>query len=83
MVLLLPGLTSSSNTSYVKTLALSVVSGGAVVAVLNNRGLGGIPLKTPRTYCATNNEDVQEVIHFLSTKYPGHKMMAIGTSLGG
>ena len=46
IVLLLPGLTSSSRTSYVKTLALSIANyGGAIAAVVNNRGLGGVPLK--------------------------------------
>jgi predicted alpha/beta-fold hydrolase len=53
IVLMLPGLTSSSNTSYVKTLAMTIVNSGAIVAVLNNRGIGGVPLTTPRTYCAT------------------------------
>jgi abhydrolase domain-containing protein 1/3 len=81
--LILPGLTSSSNTSYVKTLAMTIVNSGAIVAVQNQRGLGGVPLKTPRTYCATNNEDVREVIAHLKKKYPGAKMVAIGTSLGG
>ncbi|CAL8148309.1 unnamed protein product [Orchesella dallaii] len=83
VVFLLPGLTSSSNTSYVKTIAMSIVQAGAVVAVLNNRGLGGVPLKTPRTYCAANHEDVREVIAHLKKTFPNHKMIAIGASLGG
>lgn len=83
LVFLLPGLTSSSNTSYVKTLAMSIVKAGAVVAVLNNRGLGGVPLKTPRTYCAANHEDVREVIAHLKKSFPNHKKIAIGASLGG
>jgi len=62
---------------------MTIVNAGAVVAVLNNRGLGGVPLKTPRTYCATNNEDVREVITHLKNKFPGVKLLAIGTSLGG
>ncbi|ODN05211.1 Phospholipase ABHD3 [Orchesella cincta] len=83
LVFLLPGLTSHSNTSYVKTMCLSIVRAGAVVAILNNRGLGGVPLKTPRTYCAANHEDVREVIAHLKKTFPNHKMIAIGASLGG
>jgi len=45
VVLLLPGLTNSSQTSYVKTLAMSIVTAGASLVVYNNRGIGGVPLK--------------------------------------
>ncbi|OXA58857.1 Abhydrolase domain-containing protein 1 [Folsomia candida] len=82
-VLILPGLTSSSQTSYVKTLAMTCQSAGATVIVLNHRGLGGVPIKTPRLYSASNCEDLVEIIHYLKRKYPGEKMMTIGTSMGG
>jgi len=62
---------------------MSIVKAGAIVAVQNQRGLGGVPLKTPRTYCATNNEDVREVIAHLKKKFPVIQFGAIGTSLGG
>lgn len=70
-------------TLQVKTLAMTIVKSGAIVAVLNNRGLGGVPLKTARTYCCTNNEDIREVITHLKISHPKSKYMAIGTSLGG
>lgn len=44
-VLFLPGLTSSAQTSYVKTLCLAITRAGANVVVMNNRGIGGVPLK--------------------------------------
>jgi len=56
IIFLLPGLTSCSQTSYVKSLALACTKVGSRVYVLNNRGLGGVALKTPRTYCATKYE---------------------------
>lgn len=34
-----------SQTSYVKSLALAITKSGADLIVMNNRGLGGIPLK--------------------------------------
>ncbi|CAG7825577.1 unnamed protein product [Allacma fusca] len=83
LVLLLPGLTSSSQTSYVKSVALAITHAGATVVVLNNRGLGGVPLKTPRTYCASKPDDAREVIAHLKKKYPCTRLMAVGTSLGG
>ena len=82
VVFLLPGLTSSSQTCYVKTLVLSILSTGSIVAVLNNRGLGGVPVKTPRLYSASNFEDVQEVIEHLRKKFPKNRKIAIGTSMG-
>lgn len=45
LVLLLPGLTSSSQTSYVRTLVQSLNKIGASVLVFNNRGNGGVPFK--------------------------------------
>lgn len=44
-VFLLPGLTSSSQTSYIKTLAMAILKAGATVVVFNHRGLGGVALK--------------------------------------
>jgi len=83
VVLILPGLTSSSQTCYVKTLVMSVTKKGAIAAVFNNRGLGGVPVKTPRMYSASNFEDCQEVVGHLRKKYPRNPKMAIGTSMGG
>jgi predicted alpha/beta-fold hydrolase len=44
-VLFFPGLTSSSQTSYVKTLVMALNRVGANVIVFNNRGIGGLELK--------------------------------------
>ncbi|CAL8110556.1 unnamed protein product [Orchesella dallaii] len=82
-VFLLPGLTSSSQTSYIKTLAMCILKAGATVIVFNHRGLGGVPIKTPRLYSASNCDDVSEVVAYLKKKYPGERMIAIGTSMGG
>ena len=51
--------------------------------VFTNRGLGGHPLKTPRTYCAANTEDVSEVIDHIKKLHPDSPLMALGVSLGG
>ena len=56
---------------------------GARCVVFTNRGLGGIPLKTPRTYCAANTEDISEVIDHIKHLHPKSPLMALGVSLGG
>ncbi|ODM96292.1 Phospholipase ABHD3 [Orchesella cincta] len=83
MVLFLPGLTSSSHTSYVRTLVQTINKSGASVVVFNNRGNGGVPFKTPKTYSASYIGDLEEVIAHLKQKYPETRFVGLGTSLGG
>jgi predicted alpha/beta-fold hydrolase len=72
---------------------------GTSVAVFNNRGLGGVPFKVKncclhkdffpklnallQTARTSNCEDAYEVINYIKKKYPDHRIIAIGTSLGG
>lgn len=51
--------------------------------MFNNRGLGGITLKTPRLYCAANSEDLSEVIYHVKKLHPNVKLGATGVSMGG
>lgn len=44
-MLILPGLTSSSQTSYVRTLVQTLNKVGASVVIFNNRGNGGVSFK--------------------------------------
>jgi abhydrolase domain-containing protein 1/3 len=50
---------------------------------MNNRGLGGVPIKTPRLFCATKVSDLNEVINHVRIKHPNARLMGLGTSLGG
>lgn len=45
VVLILPGLTGASQSEYIKCLVTAAGTIGTRVAVFNNRGLGGVPLK--------------------------------------
>jgi len=83
LVLFCPGITSSSQTSYVKTIVLAITGAGASVLVMNNRGLGGLSIKTPRLFCATATSDLKEVITHVKKNYPHQRLMGLGTSLGG
>ncbi|KAG7166822.1 Phospholipase ABHD3-like 2 [Homarus americanus] len=83
IVLVLPGLTGSSQSEYVKGLMLAVRHLPARCVVLNNRGIGGVRLMTTRTYCAANSDDLEEALQYLSSTHPGVPIVAIGISLGG
>ena len=61
-VLILPGITGSSQSEYVKTFVnVAIETIGARAVVFNNRGRGGHHLQTPRTYCGTSTDDLAEV----------------------
>ncbi|XP_033104282.1 phospholipase ABHD3-like [Anneissia japonica] len=82
-VIILPGLTGCSSAGYVMQMVDSVVRLGYRAVVFNYRGLGGAQLKTPRTYCAANTDDLELVIKHVHDLYPSATLMAAGTSLGG
>jgi len=49
-----PGLTSSSQACYVRTLVRTLNECGVTVVVFNNRGLGGVPFKVRiDIFCST------------------------------
>lgn len=83
-VLILPGLTGTSQLGYVLHFVLHVTQKlNCAVVVLNNRGLGGLQLKTPRVCCAADTEDLEYVISHLKNKQPRRPVMVAGISLGG
>ncbi len=56
---------------------------GYRAVVFNQRGNGGVPLATARLYSATNTEDLEDVIEYITSLYPDTPVVAIGVSLGG
>lgn len=84
VVVILPGLTGGSQSEYIKTLVIAANQKGIKCCVFNNRGLGGVELKTPRLYCAANCEDLSEVIKHVHMNYPQCSSIgATGISMGG
>jgi len=84
IVLILPGLTGSSQSEYVKTfVTVAKTEVGARCCVFNYRGRGGVSLASPRTYCASDPSDLGEVIDHLSKSRSGAPVLAVGISLGG
>lgn len=83
IVIILPGLTGESQAEYIKCLVMQANKEGLRCCVFNNRGLGGVALKTPRLYCAANFEDLSEVINHVYAKHPNVRIGATGISMGG
>ena len=83
-VLILPGLTGTSDHNYIRHFVLHIIQElDCSVAVLNNRGLGGLPLKTLRVCCAADTGDLEYVIFHIKKRKPNFPLMVIGISLGG
>ena len=82
ILLVLPGITSSSQENYVTHFVDEAIKAGCSAVVMNYRGIS-IDLTTPRTYCATNYEDLDMVVQHIHNKYSSHKIVAVGISLGG
>ncbi|XP_037046996.1 protein ABHD1 [Bradysia coprophila] len=83
LILILPGLTGASQAEYIKCLVMAAQGIGVRTVVFNNRGLGGVELKTPRLYCAANIEDLSEVVNHIKKLNPDVRLGATGISMGG
>lgn len=78
IIIILPGLTGESQAEYIKCLVCAANRIGIRTVVFNQRGLGGVNLKTPRLYCAANCEDLSEVVHHVRKLNPHVKIGATG-----
>ncbi|KAI5631710.1 alpha/beta hydrolase fold domain-containing protein [Phthorimaea operculella] len=82
VLLVLPGLTGGAHADYVRCLCAAAQELRAHVVVFSNRGLGGVPLTTPRLYCAVSHADLAEVVEAVRERRAG-PLLAVGVSLGG
>ncbi|XP_062573966.1 phospholipase ABHD3-like [Saccostrea cucullata] len=81
-ILLLPGLTGTSNESYITHLVHQAAQHGYRSVVFHNRGMK-TQLLTPKTYCAANVEDLAYVVNLLKERFPEAPFIGAGISLGG
>lgn len=86
LLAIIPGVTGDASKMYMISLAKASYQHGYDVVVVNYRGLGGVPLKTPKVYHGGSDPDVKEAIDYLYEEYcesgRKRKMFAIGVSLG-
>lgn len=83
LVLVLHGLTGSSNSPYVVGLQQAMAVEGWASVALNWRGCSGEPNLRSRSYHSGASEDLVEVIAHLRALRPMAPLYAVGYSLGG
>ena len=86
ILFVLPGLTSDSQTGYIKNLVNAANSKNYDVVVINFRGLGGAELATPKLHHYGAWEDALEPMTYIFNKYcknQNRKAFAVGLSMGG
>lgn len=83
LVILLHGLTGSSQSGYIKGLQLALFKQGLRSAALNFRGCSGQPNNRARCYHSGETEDIQFLYQTLRQREPGTLIGAAGFSLGG
>ena len=83
LVLVLHGLTGSSNSHYVLGLQQALAAQGWASVALNWRGCSGEPNLLPRGYHSGVSEDLARVITHLQAIRPLAPLFAVGYSLGG
>ena len=82
VLLVLPGITGSSQESFVTHLVDEAIKADCTAVVMNYRGIS-IDLATSRTSCATDPEDLDAVVQHIKKKYSDRKIVATAVSMGG
>lgn len=82
-VLLLHGLSGSSNSLYMVGLQRALRKQGIASVSMNMRGASGAINRKPRIYHAGASDDVGSVYHIIRQRYPDAPIFVVGFSLGG
>ncbi|MFS7919703.1 putative alcohol O-acetyltransferase [Helianthus anomalus] len=82
VVVVIPGLTSDSDSVYIKHLTFYMAKRGWNVVVSNHRGLGDVPLTSDFFYNGGWTEDLRKVVKHIRSRSPDVPLFVVGTSLG-
>jgi predicted alpha/beta-fold hydrolase len=83
LIILIHGLTGSSQSDYVKGLQSALLKQGFRSAALNFRGCSGQSNNRARSYHSGETEDIHFLYQTLREREPGTPLGAVGFSLGG
>lgn len=83
LVILLHGLTGSSQSGYIKGLQHALLAEGWSSVAMNFRGCSGEPNRLARCYHSGETEDIHFLYQILRQRYPDAALAAVGFSLGG
>jgi hypothetical protein len=81
IVLILTGMTGSSRHNYVTHISAIAKQMDCIAVVMNYRGVE-VDLKTPRLYHGSDFTDLEFLVGKIKSRYPGHKIFAVGVSCG-
>ena len=85
IVILVPGLTGSSESGYIRRCAWALTRARRFpvrVAVYNPRARGGNAMRSPFTYSAGYTEDLRRAVAALRAAHPAAPLLAVSYSLG-
>lgn len=82
IMIVIPGLTSDSESAYVKHLAFEAAQNGWNVVVSNHRGLGGVSVTSDCFYNAGWTEDIRKVVDHIHNRFSEAPLLLVGTSIG-
>lgn len=83
LVLVIHGLSGSSESHYVLGLQQALLDQGWASVAMNCRGASGEPNRSLRAYHAGASDDVAAVLAWLRQRYPDTPLALVGYSLGG
>lgn len=83
VVILLHGLSGSSESGYILGLQKALQTHGLSSVAMNFRGCSGEPNRLARCYHSGETEDIDFVYCTLRQRYPEAALLAVGFSLGG
>lgn len=83
MVLIVHGLSGSSESHYVLGLQHALAQQGWSSAAMNCRGASGRANNLPRAYHAGSSDDILAVLQYLEKRNPQSPLAVVGYSLGG